>query len=558
MKLFCKSVLCIFALFVLCIFAGCGATEYSVRDFADVTVIGYTEHGSLSIKVNDEAVNRIYADGKKDKTAALRFAGSFRFSYEGQNDEDSYFSNGDVVTINVTYDEGMARDLGVTFTDSSFEYTVEGLEDKLQTSPFEGLNVKFSGVAPYGTVQLDKSNCIQYVIDNVTFNCDNYDLSNGDKVVVKAEFNSEIAERNGYVFTENVKKYTVVGLSKYVKTMMDVDYSSVTAKMRFMVEQHVAGTETSYKSLNWFFGDADSDSDSDGYIDEVETDSETSSSDGEFDEESAPEDEVGIQNDSEDEESNVDSDADSDVSGATSSQKKKRKTDVQKLKDDFALSDFKTKFEYTPVECFYSLNPLQYSDNIFYAVYKVKGTFVCQDTSGSGYIKVGDTVVGELYVTAALTGGSADIKNNLVYEDVVLDNAHSYSIRTYPKYEDMTDDVYKSTSYVVENLEYVEDEEAYDKFISDREKKGVYSKPDVAHIDIESESDTESDTDKKKRDESESSSSSEITDSDQDYYYDDQTSEDDEQYEEESSYYGGDYDYDGGYDEGYGDFGYDE
>ena len=167
------------------LFSGCGKAEYSVRDFADITVVGYTEHGSLSIKVSDAAVNRIYADGKRDKTAALRFAETFRFYYDGQNEDDSFFNNGDVVTINVTYDESMAKDLGIAFTDSSFEYTVEGLEDKLEMSPFEGLSVKFSGVAPYGTVQLDKSNCIQYVIDNVTFLCDNHDLSNGDKVIVR-------------------------------------------------------------------------------------------------------------------------------------------------------------------------------------------------------------------------------------------------------------------------------------------------------------------------------------------------------------------------------------
>ena len=74
MKVFWKYVLCIYALLMIVLFSGCGKTEYSVKDFADITVVGYTEHGNLSIKVNDAAVNRIYADGRKDKTAALRFA----------------------------------------------------------------------------------------------------------------------------------------------------------------------------------------------------------------------------------------------------------------------------------------------------------------------------------------------------------------------------------------------------------------------------------------------------------------------------------------------------
>ena len=64
MKLLGKIGLSIAVLFILVMFSACGTVEYSVKDFADVTVIGYTEHGTLSIKVNDAAVNKIYADGK--------------------------------------------------------------------------------------------------------------------------------------------------------------------------------------------------------------------------------------------------------------------------------------------------------------------------------------------------------------------------------------------------------------------------------------------------------------------------------------------------------------
>lgn len=535
MKTICKCTFCILSVLFLMIFSGCGTAEYSVKDFADITVVGYTEHGSLSIKVSDAAVNRIYADGKKDKTAALRFAETFRFSYEGQNEDDSFFTNGDIVTINVTYDESMAKDLGIAFTDSSFDYTIEGLEDKLETSPFEGLSVKFSGVAPYGTVQLDKSNCIQYVIDNVTFICDNHDLSNGDKVIVKAEFNKEIAERNGYVFTEDVKKFTVVGLSKYVTTMMGVDYTPVTARMRYMAEQFVGGTETAYKSLNWYFGDEDSDSDSDGFIDDDENTNE-------FEEQPS--------DDGEDVSSDEDSEDDGEKSGNESggaSSKVKRKTNVQKIKDDFSLSDFKAKFEYTPVECLYALNPLQYSDNAFYSVYKVKGTFVCESTSGSGYINAGDTVVGELYVTVSLTGASVDIKNNLFYENSVLQNSHSYSPRSYPEYSDMSSDVYKTSTYVVEKLDYLEDQDAYDKFTDEMKNYNTKSGPEVSHIHIESDTDSEK---KKKRsssaeeDESGAVETDTDTDTDTEFYDESYADYEQDQNDENDDGFYFEYDYD--------------
>ena len=546
MKKLCKLCFGIFAILLLIICSGCADTEYSVKDFTNVTVVGYSEHGTLAIKVNDEAINQIYAGGKKDKTAALRFAETFKFAYDGQNDEDPYFSNGDVVTINVTYDESMAKSLGVSFSDSSFDYTVEGLEDKMETSPFEGLSVKFSGVAPYGSVQLDKSNCLQYVIDNVTFYCDNYDLSNGDKIVVRAEYNAEIAEKNGYVFTEDVKKYTVVGLPKYVKTMYDVTYSNVTAKMRYMAESYLSEDNTSYKSLKWYFGDEDTDTDSD-----TDTEEQAVYPYDEYSEDQNDANEEDLEENSEEDENNVFASFGSfeDDSDKTSSKKKKKLSDIQKLKKDFVLSNFRASFEYTPVECYYSLNQLQYSDNIFTAVYKVKGTFVCEESNGSGYLKPGDTVVGELYLIASLNGGSVDIKNNLFYEDSVLTNFHSYSVHSVEQYENVTSEVFGSTDYLVEHLDYYEDADAYDDFVKKLETKT--KKREDAHITIDTSTDTES---KKKRE----NSSEEETDTDTENV--DENNDENGYIDEYGNWYNqmGDdsYDYDNGnYDDAYG---YDE
>lgn len=499
MKLFCKLGICISTLFLILLCAGCGKMEYSVKDFADVTVIGYTEHGTLSIKVSDVAVNKIYADGKKDKTAALRFADTFKFTYDGQDDEDSFFSNGDVVTINVAYDESLASSLGLTFVDSSFDFTVDGLQDKQELSPFDGLSVKFSGVAPYGTIQLDKANCIQYVIDNVTFTCDQYDLSNGDKVVVYAEFSEEQAERNGYVFTEDVKKYTVVGLPKYVKSLSGVTYDTTTAKMRKMVETYVSESEDGYKSFDWFFGEDDSeDSDDDNndldlsVANGLTFDSDIMGDDPLFNN-GEPDDEMPSEESEESEEQTQEQ------TGETSSSSKKKKVSVvRKIKRDFGLCQFKAKFDYTPVACFYALNPVQLSDNQFYSVYKVKGTFLCEESGGTGFIKQGDTLVGELYVIARLTGGSVDIKNNLYYEDIVVRNYHSYSIHSVPQYSDVRDDIFGTSTYLIEELPYYEDASAYKAFVKKLESKSE-NKNKNAHISIQESSD--SDKDDRKRDE---------------------------------------------------------
>lgn len=534
MKVYCKISLCIATLFLLIMCSACGSVQCSVKDFAKVTVVGYSDHGTLSIKVNDEEINKIYADGSKDKTAALRFAETFKFTYDGQDDENFYFSNGDVVTINVSYDEELAKALDLEFIDTSFDFTVQGLEDKQETSPFDGLSVKFSGVAPYGTVQLDKSNCIQYVIDNVTFYCDNYDLSNGDKVVVRAEFNSEIAEKNGYIFTEDVKKYTVVGLSKYVTTMAGVSYDSVTAKMHRMVETYVSAADTSYKSLDWYFGEEDSETD---YFDDSDSISDDEENIGEYNEN---EDETDSDYDS------LSDDEDSSVSSGT-----KKLSNIEKIKSDFVVCDFNASFEYEPIGCYYSLNSIQYSDNVFSAAYKVTGTFVCTDSNGSGYINPGDTVVGEIYVIASLSGGSVDIKNNLYYEDSTLKNYHSYSCRSFSDYNDFSAEIYGNTSYLTENLDYVEDTDVYNEFVKQLEDSAS-AKFEVSHITIDSSTDTDSENESNTSSSNESESDTDSEDNSMDIYSED-SYYDPEDYSEE--YVEGE-SYEGSYEDYYEDDSY--
>ncbi len=469
MKSFSRVMLFVAAVFVVVLLSACGKTEqYSVRDFANVEITGYSDHGRVAVEVDDSAIALIYADGTKDKATAERFGESFVFEYEGKDDDYYYFCNGDVVTVNVTYDEELASALGISFEDSSFDITVNGLEDKTEVSPFDGLSVTFSGVSPYGSVQIDKSNCLQYVKDNVTFTCSSYDLSNGDKIIVTAEFNSEIAERNGYIFTETEKRYTVVGLSKYASSLSSVSYGTTTALMHRMAEEYIEGTDYGYKSMDWGFGDdsdTDTDTDSDIDLDEYSQESE------EYYNEDYADEYAGS-----DEESTDDEDTDSSIDGDSA-------------RNDLMIADFSVTYEYEPLTCYYSLNTLQYSDNIFSAVYKVTATFICTNANGAGYIEKGDILFGELYVVTSLAGGSVDVKNNLYYDDTVLSNYYSYSCRGYRTTEELEEEINGDATYTVEELEYTEDQQTYNEYT-----KTSNSVTTIVGSDTDTDTDTDTNT----------------------------------------------------------------
>ena len=96
----------------------------------------------------------------------------------------------------------------------------------------------------------------------------------------------------------------------------------------------------------------------------------------------------------------------------------------------------------------------------------------------------------------------------------MLKNFHSYSIHSVPTKEALEDELFGSTTYMVETLEYVESQEAYDDFSNKLNQKTV--KKEESHITI----DTSTDTDKPKKRNTSSQNTESTESSDEDIYSD--------------------------------------
>ena len=125
-------------------------------------------------------------------------------------------SNGDKVTVNISYDNDLVKDFKIKFKGKKVTKEVEGLEDVKEIDPFEGLEVTFSGIAPFGEIYLNYTGSFtnigayDFTIDN------NYGLRNGDTIKISLDWSDEQSLSYGYIFTTKEKEYTVEGLSEYV------------------------------------------------------------------------------------------------------------------------------------------------------------------------------------------------------------------------------------------------------------------------------------------------------------------------------------------------------
>lgn len=170
----------------------------------EVTFVGNSGYGTAKIDMS----NRKY--------------GMFDYIFS----DTKNLKNGDVVTITVA--EGYmsyCMDAGIMPKDLTKIYTVEGLKELEKFDAFQGLNVIYSGYAPYGHVKLEKK-AVKY--EEILYFSDAGYLENGEEFTVGM---NDISIQNcirgyGVIPAEMTKTYVVSGLDTLVLELSEVSQAT--------------------------------------------------------------------------------------------------------------------------------------------------------------------------------------------------------------------------------------------------------------------------------------------------------------------------------------------
>ena len=163
-------------------------------------------------------------------------------------------SNGDEVIVTVVVNEENAKAAHVSFTNTEYHYTVEGLEDPELVDVFKEIEVSFSGEDGHGTVSVKSTSNDQF-LSKVTYECEpDKNLSIGDVIIVKAVVDPEVMEEFGKVPEKLEKEATVVSLSRYVSEsseLSDQAFGDLYEKGMNSIEQNLVSNESNYsKAVN--------------------------------------------------------------------------------------------------------------------------------------------------------------------------------------------------------------------------------------------------------------------------------------------------------------------
>lgn len=242
--------------------------KINVEDYVEITCSGYNGYAVARATLDESGLYEaiLAAKGKKidydsiDSFEALGAALSEEMAISECVDkitlslsQESNLSNGDTVTVEITYDNEAAKAHKVKFIGSTVTLKVEGLEDPVEVDPFEGLEVSFSGISPYGKMEYTyngaNSNISLYSFSPSQTN----NLKNGDTVTVTYSFNENSMLNQGIVIKNSEKKYEVSGLDEYVQSYADLtaDFlDKMKSESEDKIYSYAASTYNSNTSLN--------------------------------------------------------------------------------------------------------------------------------------------------------------------------------------------------------------------------------------------------------------------------------------------------------------------
>lgn len=209
------------------------------------SVTGADGYGHLEYSFDSYSVYQKLAgmDVKNDKNAEALFseenllkAEKIMTVLEGVTvtaDKNDNLSNGDKVTLTVSFDNPTKEKLDFELRGGQISYTVEGLAEGLPFDPFSEdiISVAFTGASGSGEAIIglvsgdDMYKAVTYSFSN------NYNLSNGDEVVLTAVFDQQYFAALGYAVPDQCSKtYIVSGLKDFFRPS---DGLSVSERTRF-------------------------------------------------------------------------------------------------------------------------------------------------------------------------------------------------------------------------------------------------------------------------------------------------------------------------------------
>lgn len=159
-------------------------------------------------------------------------------------DKKESISNGDTIKVSVSWNDELAKNIGVKLTGSEIVVEVSAIEEAKEIDLFKDIVIDYSGESPYATASV-RNTSSDYFLSNMRYTIENNgNIANGDEIKVIAECDVESAEEKGYIITETEHTFIAEGIDYYITEYSEIDedtFQKMDSQARDLIESELAG-----------------------------------------------------------------------------------------------------------------------------------------------------------------------------------------------------------------------------------------------------------------------------------------------------------------------------
>ncbi len=214
-----KNLLFIFILLMTIFLTGCQKQqELDVGQYIKIDLKGINGKATATVDFDFPALENDILTEDADVSYITKVI-AFEESIKINAPVVENLSNGDVISISISWDSEKAKECNIDFNTDSFSYTVTDLSDGIPFNVFEDFELKYSGISPNGTVEISHSSPMAAYSLSAKNN-----LKNGDIITVTANVKESTLEKEGYFLEgETEKDFIVEGLDEYIQSYDQID-----------------------------------------------------------------------------------------------------------------------------------------------------------------------------------------------------------------------------------------------------------------------------------------------------------------------------------------------
>lgn len=214
--------------------------KINVEEFINITYSGYDGYAKANASIDEYGLYSAIMEAKGSKKkdfdeldsleALFNFSPNSEFydlykcidSIDLELSSSSNLSNGDNITVDISYDNELAKELKIRFMGDSVSKIVNELEALAQINPFNDLSVSYSGTSPNGYLNFTYEGDTSYA-DTYYFDADKRkNLRNGDTITISIDLSDSDTIDDGYLLSQKEKQYVVEGLEEYIDDFADL------------------------------------------------------------------------------------------------------------------------------------------------------------------------------------------------------------------------------------------------------------------------------------------------------------------------------------------------